>query len=176
MNSFQNFVNYIFKITEAYELDESYEDEARLKIGTITKHLLRAFQRLNTDGEDWAKNAIREIEQKFLPQLNYALEQLPQGKEIVRSKVINNWSRELLDALVGYDKFYSKDPRLYPRTSQLAVNLEVKIAEDSLEFEDLGLVEDLSNKKKLQFRFDFNVAIQRNKGDEEVVEKKKTDV
>ena len=49
-----------------------------------------------------------------------------------------------------------------------------KMIGGNLTFADLGLTEDKSNHKRLQFTFDFNLAIQRNRGtDLEIVEKQK---
>ena len=174
MNSFQSFVNYIFKITETYELDESCKDVALLKLGSIARHLLRAFQHLGTSGEDYTKNALSEIENKFLPQLNSNLAKLAQCKQLVRQEIVERWEDSVRKSYLEYEKLYQKDLTLYPITSRLALNLETKIIADSFTFKDFGLIEDISNRKKLQFSFDFKVAIQRNKGkeEEEVVEGK----
>ena len=170
MNSFQSFVNYIFKITEAYELDESNKDVALLQIMEITRHILRAFQHLSINGEDYARNAVNEIESKFVTRLNRDLEKLVWKKEIVKEKLDDELQIIIRNGYYEYEKLYQKNNILYPIKGDLGINLEIKILEGNVTFEDLGLIENTGNNKRLQFTFDFNTAIQRNKG--EVTENK----
>jgi hypothetical protein len=174
MNSLQSFINHIFRITETYELNENSLDISLQKFGELTEHLLRALQYLNTSGEDYSQRALREIRNKFLLHLNDMLNDIPWKKDIVKYRIELEWMREIRKSYFEYEKFYHNNLTLYPLSGPLALNLEAKIIGGNLTFADLGLIEDKSNNKRLQFTFDFNLAIQRNRGtDLEIVEKQK---
>ena len=163
MNSLQSLINYVFRIVEAHELDESYQEGALHRIADITRHIFLAFQHLSVNNEDYAKNAIKEIENKFVPQLNNDLENLVWKKEIVKREIEKDLQNHIRNGYYEYEKLYQKNNILYPIRGFLGVNLEIKIVEGTITLEDLGLVENARNKKRLQFTFDLNIAIQRNK-------------
>lgn len=158
MANFVEFIDYIFKITENYQLNEMSRDGALLKVQTLTRHLLRAFQNLDKQGEGYEQNAVREINQKWLPQLNDNLVELSWNKNKVKKELNDGWENALRSALMSYEVGYKDNFMLYPFTSSYAKNLVKKILDDNAKFEDFGLIEDVENTKKLQFKFDFGVA------------------
>ena len=162
MNGFQSFVDHMLKITETYQLNELYLSGGLTKLGILTKHLLRAFQRFDTEGEKYSNDAVREIIEKWLPQLNDELGEIPWKNEITKKRIFGDWTKNIKNALIDYEYSYSDDPRLVPITGNHSLNLKRKVNDDSISFEDLGLILDTNNKKRVQFTFSFEEALRRN--------------
>ena len=162
MNGFQSFVDHMLKITETYQLNELYLSGGLKKLGTLTKHLLRALQRFDTDGGKYSNDAVGEIKEKWLPQLNNELGEIPWKSEITKKRIFSEWTSNIKDALRDYESSYNEDQRLFPITGVHSIKLKRKILDDAVIFEDLGLILDVGNKKRVQFTFSFEEALRRN--------------
>ena len=162
MNSFQSFVDHMLNITETLQVNELYKAGALVRVKLFVRHLLRSLQHFDTTGEKYSRDAIGEINEKWLPQLNKELAEIPWKLDITRNTILVEWENQLIDALDSYERNYKDDIRLYPITGIHAVNLKRKLVDNSIVFEDLGLIEDLNNKKKLQFTFSFEKALEKN--------------
>lgn len=162
MNSLQSLINHIFKITEAYQLLEMSKDGALVSLQNLASHLLRAFQNLDKYGEGYEQNAVKEIEKKFIININKNLKELVWNKPKVLEELGYYWDDSINQALMSYKSRYSNNFMLYPFTSMYAKNLEQKIIEDRVEFKDLGLEIDENSFKRVQFKFNFELAKKSN--------------
>lgn len=160
MNSFQQFIDYMFKITESYQLEEGAKSSAISIAALIAKHLLRAFQSLETEGESHASSAVREIENKFVPLLNKAVRKINGYTSDIEEEILIGLNSS--SVLSNYEQSYKKSNTLFPLSSSYALSLEKKLANNEITLEDLGL---LTKKEKGFFKgyiFNFEEAKKKN--------------
>lgn len=145
MGSFRSFVDYIFKITETYELDEMSLQGAITHSGVLIKHLLYILEnQQDTRAVGSTVSDVRGMVKEIEKQIND-----------ITGKAVRNLDKVTVNLVLAFDQGLHRFEKQYeftPRTVASRKFLE-KAYSMGLTLEELGITVVLLNKRKVSLIF-----------------------
>ena len=152
MNNFRNFVDYIFKITEARELDEMSIQGAITHGGVLIKHLLYILEnQQDARAVSSTVSDIRGMVKTIERQIND-----------ITGKALRNLDKVTVNLVLAFDQGlyrFEKQYEFTPRTVASRKFLE-KAYSIELTLEDLGITVVLLNKRRVSLSFSLTDFLQ----------------
>ena len=152
MNSFKCFVDHIFKITEEYELNELSSDSAITHSGVLVKHLLCI---LENQSDIWLVNKIVKDIREMVKEIEKQINDITGKVERNLDKVNVNLVRAFDNGLYRFEKQYEYTPRGVSAHKFLEKAYSMKFV-----LEDLGIIVEVMNKRKVSLTFNLNNFLQ----------------